>query len=456
MAWRKNAPAGLETCSLRRNVIAVLAASPAHSQLLLYGTLALPVSMAGLPLYLHAPDFYATVLLQPLAVIGTILLALRIVDAVQDPLIGAFSDKYSHRRLEIILFGMLLLMVGFVGLFNPGLAPFSERLTLAWFAVCVLVCTTGYSIVLINYQALGGLWNVPSSERTKVTGVREGFGLLGVLSASILPSILQLSYSPIHSFSIFSLLLIPMLFLGVWLFLRWYKSRLLGFEAERSQYTKPSAGLIGLANSRWGRLFYSIFFFSNLASAIPAVLVLFYVRDRLAAEQYTGLFLVIYFLSGAVGLPVWQRLSVHIGKARAWAISMMLAIATFLWAFTLAEGDIVPFAIICCLSGAALGADLAIPPAMVADRIDSIGDHHNAAQYFAANSLCAKSALALATGLALPTLGFLGYQPGQPMEEGVGLSLAMVYALFPCFIKAATAIWLCFAFSTFEGRGSAP
>ena len=169
-----------------------------------------------------------------------------------------------------------------------------------------------------------------------------------------------------------------MLFLGVWFFLRWYKSRLLGFEAERSQYTRPSVGLIGLANGRWGRLFYGIFFFSNLASAIPAVLVLFYVRDRLAAEQYTGLFLVIYFLSGAAGLPVWQRLSVHTGKARAWAISMMLAIATFLWAFTLAEGDIVPFAIICCLSGAALGADLAIPPAMVADRIDSIRDHHNA------------------------------------------------------------------------------
>ena len=429
-----------------------LAAPPAHSQLLLYGMLALPISMAGLPIYLHAPDFYATVLMQPLAVIGTILLTLRIIDAVQDPIIGALSDKYAQRRFEIILFGMLLLTVGFAGLFNPGLAPLSERYTLVWFAVSLLICTTGYSIVLINYQTLGGLWDVRESDRTKVTGVREGFGLFGVLLASLLPSLLQLAYSPSRSFSVLSLALIPMLLLGWWSLLRWRRNRSLGFEGGRSQQTQPSAGLIGVVGGRWGCFFYGIFFVSNLASAIPAVLVLFYVRDRLAAEQYTGLFLVIYFLSGAFGLPIWQRLSAHIGKARAWAISMILAIATFLWAFTLAEGDIVPFAIICFLSGTALGADLAIPPAMVADRIDVIGDQHNAAQYFAANSLCAKSALALATGLALPTLGLLGYQPGQPMAEGVSLSLAMVYALLPCLIKAASAIWLFCAFSTFEER----
>lgn len=429
-----------------------MAAVPAYSQLLLYGTLALPISMAGLPLYLHAPDFYATVLLQPLAVIGTILLVLRIVDAVQDPLIGYLSDRHPNRRPEIILCGMLLLTVGFVGLFNPGLAPLSGEFTLLWFAICVFICTTGYSVVLINYHALGGLWVVASSERTKVTGVREGFGLLGVLLASFLPALLQSAYSPSHSFLVLSLLLIPVLFFSGWLLLCWSKNQGLNLGSACSQRTRPLAGLIRLLGGRWGRIFYGIFFISNLASAIPAVLILFYVRDRLAAEQYIGLFLIVYFLSGAAGLPLWQLLAARIGKARAWAISMILAIATFLWAFSLADGDIVPFAIICLLSGAALGADLAIPSAIVADRIDAVEDHRNAAQYFAANAFCAKSALALATGLALPTLGLLGYQPGQPIVEGVSLSLAMVYALLPCVIKAAAAIWLFCKLSTLESR----
>ena len=95
------------------------------------------------------------------------------------------------------------------------------------------------------------------------------------------------------------------------------------------------------------------------------------------------------------------RIAARTGKAKAWAISMVLAVATFLWAFTLSAGDILPFAVICILSGSALGADLAIPPAIVADRLHAAGDQPRAARYFAANAFCAKSAFALATGLSL-------------------------------------------------------
>ena len=427
------------------------AAPPDRPQLFLYGALALPLSFAGLPLYLHAPDFYATALLQPIAVLGTVLLALRVVDAFQDPLIGALSDRYSAYRLEIVFAGTVLLLVGFAGLFNPAVSPLPDGLTLVWFALCVFLCTTGFSIVTINYQALGGLWDVPLRDRTKVTGIREAFGLLGVLTASILPAILQARSDPAQSFSLLSILLLPVFLVGVWLFLCWYRGA--GPAAAKHPSTVAAAPeLMGLLRDPWARRFYGVFFVSSLASAIPAVLVLFYIRDRLEAEQSTGLFLVIYFLSGALFLPVWQRIAARTGKAKAWAISMVLAVATFLWAFTLSEGDILPFAVICILSGSALGADLAIPPAIVADRLHAAGDQPRAARYFAANAFCAKSAFALATGLSLPALGILGYQPGQPMAAGVGQSLAAVYALVPCLIKTLSAIWLFRAMPVLENR----
>ena len=428
------------------------AAPPDRPQLFLYGALALPLSFAGLPLYLHAPDFYATVLLQPIAVLGTVLLALRVVDAFQDPLIGALCDRYSACRLEIVFVGTVLLLVGFAGLFNPAVSPLPDGLTLVWFALCVFLCTTGFSIVTINYQALGGLWDVPLRDRTKVTSIREAFGLLGVLTASILPAILQARSDPAQSFSLLSTLLLPVFLVGVWLFLCWYRGA--RPDAAKHPSTVDAApGLIGLLRDPWARRFYLVFFVSSLASAIPAVLVLFYIRDRLEAEQSTGLFLVIYFLSGALFLPVWQRIAARTGKAKAWAISMVLAVATFLWAFTLSAGDILPFAVICILSGSALGADLAIPPAIVADRLHAAGDQPRAARYFAANAFCAKSAFALATGLSLPALGILGYQPGQPMAAGVGQSLAAVYALVPCLIKTLSAIWLFRAIPVLENRG---
>jgi Na+/melibiose symporter-like transporter len=197
-----------------------------------------------------------------------------------------------------------------------------------------------------------------------------------------------------------------------------------------------------ILGSEWGRRFYSIFLISNFASAIPAVLVLFFIRDRLAAEEWTGLFLLVYFLCGAASMPIWLIASRRYGKARSWAISMILALITFVWAFTLGPGDIVAFVLICGLSGAALGADLALPPAMVADRIVVAGHQNCATSYFAASALAAKASLALATGISLPLLDVLGYIPGIMAVSSVAVSLSAIYALVPCAIKIISAVWL--------------
>ena len=95
--------------------------------------------------------------------------------------------------------------------------------------------------------------------------------------------------------------------MGVWLFLCWYRGP--DRAAKQPSTVAAAPELIGLLRDPWARRFYGVFFVSSLASAIPAVLVLFYIRDRLEAEQSTGLFLVIYFLSGALFLPVWQRIA---------------------------------------------------------------------------------------------------------------------------------------------------
>lgn len=407
-----------------------------------YGALALPLAFAGLPVYLHAPDYYATTFGLSLAALGGVLLALRAVDALQDPLIGVFSDRFAARRRTILLAGAFLLMAGFAGLFNPpriAAAGLTEQTgLLIWFALNVFVCTTGYSIVTINYQALGGLWRTSPSGRTRITALREALGLGGILAASILPTALANRYDAAAAFQIVTLVLAVLLAMGGMIFFRWYAAAPL----SRPDRTAGTGSLLGILRSRWGCRFYAIFFISNLASAIPAVLVLFYIRDRLAAAEWTGLFLLVYFLSGAFSMPVWLAVARRAGKAKAWGLSMIVAIATFVWAFTLGPGDIVLFAIVCVLSGAALGADLALPPAMVADRIAAAKDQSRAASYFSASAFCAKASFALATGLSLPLLDGLGYVPGQPAAGGIGLSLSGVYALAPCAIKIVAAVWL--------------
>ena len=413
--------------------------------LFLYGALALPLAFAGLPVYLHAPDFYATTYGLSLAALGAVLLGLRVVDAVQDPLIGAFSDAFAHRRKPILLAGAFLLLAGFAGLFNPPVL--SGTGYLAWFAVNVFVCTTGFSIMSINYQALGALWPASSPDRTRITGTREALGLVGILAASVLPSVLRNRYDAAAAFQVVTLVLAVLLVVGGLLFLRWY-ARHSGTAAKApSLATAPSVatapgGFRDLLRDGWARRFYGIYFISNFASAIPAVLVLFYIRDRLAAETWTGLFLLVYFLSGAVSMPVWHRVARRVGTARAWGTSMVVAVITFVWAFSLGAGDIVPFVIVCVLSGAALGADLSLPPALLADRIDHVGDQAIASRYFSGAAFFAKASFALATGLTLPMLDALGYVPGQPAVAEIGIYLSGVYALVPCAIKITAAVWL--------------
>ncbi|MDP9109861.1 MAG: MFS transporter, partial [Pseudomonadota bacterium] len=62
--------------------------------------------------------------------------------------------------------------------------------------------------------------------------------------------------------------------------------------------------------------------------------------------------------------------------------------------------------------------------------------------YFGAWSWATKMNLALAAGVALPLLGYLGYVPGTANTAGAG-ALRIAYALLPCALKlvAAGVLW---------------
>jgi Na+/melibiose symporter-like transporter len=170
---------------------------------------------------------------------------------------------------------------------------------------------------------------------------------------------------------------------------------------------------------------------------MPAVLVIFFVRDLLGAETYTGLFLLLYFLSGAIFMPLWVSLSRRYGKYRAWLAGTLLAIAAFIWAFFLGQGDIWQYGLICIASGAALGADLALPPSILADQLG--GDEDNAATQFSLLTFLTKAGLALASALVLPLLDIAGFRPGEANAPLALFSLSAAYALLPCLVKLLAA-----------------
>ena len=84
----------------------------------------------------------------------------------------------------------------------------------------------------------------------------------------------------------------------------------------------------------------AVYLVNGIASAMPATLVLFFIRDRLQAPAFEPLFLGSYFLAAALSMPLWVRAVARFGLARSWLAGMVLAIAAFAWAAGLGAGDV--------------------------------------------------------------------------------------------------------------------
>jgi len=188
-------------------------------------------------------------------------------------------------------------------------------------------------------------------------------------------------------------------------------------------------------HARFRRLL-AVFMVNGMASAIPATLVLFFVQDRLQAPSaWQPLFLGLYFLAGAVSMPLWLALIARRGLAQAWMCGMLLSVLTFSAVLALGPGDLLAFAAVCALSGMALGADLSAPGALLNQTIEACGQRGRSEGAFMGWwSLATKLNLALAAGLALPLLGAWGYVPGQRDPQALQ-ALGLAYGLLPCLLK---------------------
>ncbi|GEM_PF-87793 len=451
--------------------------------LLCYSILALPLAFIGLPLYIHAPDFYATDGGLSLAVIGFLVFIVRLLDALQDPLFGMLSDRYPRARTPLMALAILVLAGAFFCLFAPPIpsAECTEQTLIAtvWFFVTLLLATSAFSFLQINHNALGSLWSKNTFHKTKITAAREAMTMIGLLAGAALPAVLMLFMDKQQAFIAYGWIFAGLAGVAGTIFLVWTRrtpsmARACGLGDHEANYTEDGANTQAAAgaadfsgqtadntesskpkklqNQRFQslhevirplnthyRTFFVLYLISMLASALPAVLVVFFIRDVVGAEQYMGFFLAIYFLSGAMMLPFWTYLAKMVGKEKAWFCAMILAIISFIWAFFIGEGDIMSYAFICFFSGAALGAELALPPSILSDYIDRAGEDRHSAKNFALMTFLSKLSIALASVLAFAVLHFSGFMPAQDNAATALFSLGLVYAVVPCVFKAAAA-----------------
>jgi len=404
-----------------------------------YGLMGLPLAFVALPLYVLLPNHYARGFDVPLASLGAVLLAVRLLDTVVDPLLGRWADGLQAAPTKLAWAGGIaaLMALGFYLLFFPPSAVHaSARALFFWLAATLTLTTLSFSALTILHQAWGAQLGGDALYRSRVVAWREGLGLVGVLIASITPVAFGL-----HATAALFIVAIC----GAWLAWQQAPRPVAGIQSRAtpaSQTTLPLQALTLPWRRAAFRRLLAVFMVNGIASALPATLLLFFVQDRLRAPaSMEPVFLGSYFVCAALSLPLWLRCVPRLGLARTWAVGMVLAVAVFAFATGLGAGDAAAFVAVCALSGVALGADLAVPAALLAGVIVRSGDQRGEGAYFGWWAFASKLNLALAAGLALPALAWLGYQPGATDAQALQ-TLTLAYCVVPCVLKSAAALLL--------------
>ena len=387
------------------------------------GLFGVMLGAVGLPIYLHAPKYFSDTYAVSLASLGAIMFALRVVDFVQDPLLGRLSAIGIASQRVLSAGSGTMIIAGAVGLFIVT-APINPTI---WFALSRMFLFTGYSLsVILLYTHAAN--NFADTAQPMFARWREVGQLIGICLSAIAPTLFtEISHEP---YTLFGGFLVSITVVAV----------LLMHNTWSEQMTITSQKFTFVMPDTRTRPYLILAFVNAIPVAITSTLFLFYVEYAIGSATASGPLLLLFFGAAAVSVPIWTVLANKYVIEWVLGMAMLASLVAFVVTFTLGVGDIVSFAIICGVTGVLTGADLTLLPMIFIkflQRTDIASE-----EAFGYWSLSSKLALALAVGLVLPGLEVSGFNPASPTPLGI-YNLSVGYALVPSALKicAIYALW---------------
>ena len=413
-----------------------------------FASLFVPITAAQMPLAVHLPAIYAQQFGLSLAVIGAIFLGERLWGAVADPLIGALSDRthgrFGRRRPWIVAGAALF---GFAGalLFFPAASWVSPL----YLTASLFLFYLGWSMLQIPYLAWSGEVSSGYHERTRIATFQTVAGSVSLLVVLILPTIID-QISPkdgaLKLAAMGSVVLVSLV-AALTLTLRSQgEAPALPSSRAHLSFRQTVGALFGHPLLR--RVLLSDFAVT-VGQSIRSALIIFFVTHYMGLPQWaSGLFL-FQFIFGIVAGPIWAQIGYRIGKHRAAVAGELVQVVINLGLLMVVPGQIGLLLALTLAQGLAQGSGNLMLRSMVAD----IADEHRlrtgedqTALFFSAFSLSSKAGMAAAVGIALPLVGWLGFDPRTATNSPQALhGLLAVFALGPAAAHLLSA-WLIHGF----------
>jgi len=382
----------------------------------------------------------------PLTTIASVILFVRLFDAITDPIIGYLSDKSrikrGTRKPTVILGAIVLASSGYF-LYSPP-----DDVSTLYFAFWFTVFYLGYTLFNIPHLAWGGEISHSTHGKTQTYTLRTVAGYAGVAlfysipllpiweTTDITPDTLELS-------SIVSgLLMLPLLYLcmrrvpdgGC------YSEEELSIDKSGKPAITPfsqfSNTVKNVIHNKPLLLFLGAFLFAG--SGLGMWLGLYFIY----ADAYLGMGALFASISltalvvSILGAFIWLEIAKYLGKKRTWLLVMLLSIAAFAYTGCL-DPENVGYWSLLLLSISAVTCFIGVeflPQSMLSDIVDYSTwkfRTYRGSTYFALFMFTYKATLAVGGALGFAIAGWYGFDPASTTqtESGItGLKLAMTWA----------------------------
>ena len=414
----------------------VLYALPAGATALLYGGPL--VVMQGI---------YAKYYDIPLSTIAFILLIANLFDAVTDPIVGYYSDRYHSRtgtRKPFIIFGSFLFIFGGCFLFSPP-----EDVSAFYFLLSFLLFYLGSTLFNIPHFAWGNEISGSAKSSTRIFTCRA---LMVALGGMIFYSIPQLPFFETTEFTpkvlrwavvISGVLIVPSLILCVYFVPRSYRQDPQEFfpvdagvkDGDKVKANKSRVAFKSIFKNGPFFLFLLAFFFSGLGLGSWGALIFIFVDSYLDQGWHFSLVALMGMGGGIVGLRIWLAVSNWIGKANAWIVGVVVTVLSIFSMLLLVPDSSSFMMLVMIMLPAFLGTmSIAVfAPALLSDIIDYSKwkfQEDVAGSYFSVYFLITKVNTALGGALGLAVAGWYGFDPSSidhGSEAIFGLKLAAIF-----------------------------
>jgi glycoside/pentoside/hexuronide:cation symporter, GPH family len=367
--------------------------------------------------YTEANDF-----LSPLAV-GAILTVARLVETVDDGLIGFWSDRTNSRlgrRIPFVLAAAPFWALFSVLLFTPPSS--SAAATAAYLFIVLELLFLSSTLTGGPYEALLPEIATSSDERVQITWMRVYFGVAGAAFGLVVSGLLVDAAGYAAMAGTVAVLALSTRYLG-----------LAGIWRHASRTQEPAEiglreALRATLDNRYFLLFLPTFALFQLAFQVLLGVLPFLVKATLEVEEegtWVGVLAAIAIGAMVLSIPLAARLARRRSKRDAYRISLLAAVALFP---LLAFAGFLPgipveaqLAAAMAIAGLPIAGNYLFPAPLTADIIDYDAlrtGMRREATYFGAQNFVEKTTSALAPLI----LGIL-LQLGRTAEDPVGIRL---------------------------------